>query len=125
MKTSEMVFNYLKQQGLIPEFDERNNIHFKYQMCSFLFFNEDNDQAYIHLTLPWIYDVAEDNRLAVLEAINEVNTTIKVVKLFLHDNSVWCSTEIVMGSNPELDDFIPRLLNILLAAQEEFYKKID
>ena len=37
MKTSEMVFDYLKTQGLMPEFDERNNILFKYKMKTFLY----------------------------------------------------------------------------------------
>ena len=120
-----MVFNYLQQQGLMPKFDEKNNIDFMYQMRHFLLFNNDDDEAYIHLTMPCIYDVTEDNRLAVLEAANEVNMNVKVVKLIVADEDVWCSTEIMMDSTPELNDLIPRLLNILLGAQNEFYETIN
>lgn len=124
MKTSEMVFDYLKSQGLAPEFDDRNNIWFKYQMRNFLFFNNDEDTQFINLTMPRIYDVTDDNRLAVFEAINEVNETTKVVKLTIAGNSVWCATEIMMDSTPELDDLLPRLLGILMTSQQKFYKNI-
>ena len=124
MKTSEMVFNYLKSQGLMPEFDERNNILFKYQMKTFLYFSDDNDVAFFNLTLPRIFDVTDENRMEVFEAINEVNETTKVVKLTIAGDSVWCATEIMMDSTPELNDLIPRLINILLNSQQKFYNNI-
>ena len=125
MKTSEMVFNYLKSQGLQPEYDDRNNIWFKYQMRNFLYFNNDEDTQFINLTMPRIYDVTDDNRMAVFEAINEVNETTKVVKLTIAGDSVWCATEIMMDSTPELDDLLPRLIKILMTSQDKFYKNIE
>lgn len=125
MKTSEMVFNYLRRQGLVPEYDSKDNIWFKYEMRNYLFFNNDEDAQFINLTMPRIYDVTDDNRFAVLEAMNEVNETTKVVKLTIAGNSVWCATEIMMDSDPDLDDLIPRLLKILRTAQDKFYKVIE
>lgn len=124
MTTSEMVFNYLKEQGLIPKYNENGNIAFKYQMRNFLYFCFDDDAAFFNLTLPCIFNVTDDNRMAVLEAINEVNENTKVVKLTIANNSVWCATEIIMDSTPELDNLFPRLLNILLTSREKFYKAI-
>ena len=124
MKTSEMVFNYLRSQGLMPEFDDRNNILFKYQMKTFLYFNNDEDEAFFNLTLPRIFDVTDENRMEVFEALNEVNETTKVVKVTIAGDSVWCATEIMMDSTPELDDLIPRLLKILLTSQQKFYDNI-
>ena len=106
-----MVFNYLKSQGLAPEFDDRNNIWFKYQMRNFLFFNNDEDNQFINLTMPRIYDVTDE--------------TTKVVKLTVAGDSVWCATEIMMDSTPELDDLLPRLLGILMTSQQKFYKNIE
>ena len=124
MKTSEMVFDYLKKQGLCPEFDKDNDIVFKYQMLTFLFFNNDDDEQFFRLALPGIYDVTEDNRMAVLEAINETNRVMKVVKLTIPRDDVWVLAEIMMDSTPELDDLVPRLLNILTGARQEFYDQI-
>ena len=126
MTTSERVFEFLKYQGLVPEYDGNNNIRFKYQMKNFLYYNNDNDEAFINLTLPGIYEVTDDNRMAVFEAINQVNETTKVVKLTIsRDNYVWCGAEIMMDSTPELDDVFPRLMKILMASQEKFYQAIE
>ena len=125
MKTSELLFNYLKEEGLVPKFNDNGNIAFKYQMRNFLFFVDDNDNAFFNLTLPCIYDVTDDNRMAVFEAMNQVNESTKVVKLTIANNSVWCATEIMMDSTPEMEDLVPRLLNILLTSREKFYKAIE
>lgn len=125
MKTSELLFNYLKEEGLVPRYNENGNIAFKYQMRNFLYLVDDNDQAFFNLTLPCIYDVTDDNRMAVFEAMNQVNESTKVVKLTIANDSVWCATEIMMDSTPEMEDLVPRLLNILLTSREKFYKAIE
>ena len=124
MKTSEMVFEYLKSQGLVPKIDEDNDIIFKYQMLTFIYFNNDDDEQFFRLALPGIFDVTEENRTTVLEAMNEVNKRMKVVKAYIPREDVWIAAEIMMDSTPELDDIVPRLLNILLGARREFYDQI-
>ena len=125
MKTSELLMDYLKKQGLGPERDNDNDIIFKYQMRTFIYFNnDDDDDLFFRLSMPGIYDVTDDNRLAVLEAINEVNKMVKVVKLLIPRDDVWVNTEILLDTTPVMDDFVPRLLNILMGAQKEFYEQI-
>lgn len=125
MKTSELLMDYLKKQGLCPERDNDNDIIFKYQMRTFIYFNnDDDDDLFFRLSMPGIYDVTDDNRFAVLEAINEVNKMVKVVKLIIPRDDVWVNTEILLDTTPVMDDFVPRLLNILMGAQKEFYEQI-
>lgn len=125
MKTSELLMDYLKKQGLCPERDNDNDIIFKYQMRTFIYFNnDDEDDLFFRLSMPGIYDVTDDNRFAVLEAINEVNKMVKVVKLIIPRDDVWVNTEILLDTTPVMDDFVPRLLNILMGAQKEFYEQI-
>ena len=124
MKTSELVFQYLQEQGLQPKIDEDNDVVFKYQMLTFIYFNNDDDEQFFRLALPSIFDVTEENRVTVLEAVNEVNKVMKVAKLVIPRTNVWISAEIMMDSTPVLDDLIPRLLNILLNARTEFYDQI-
>ncbi len=119
-----MVFEYLKSQGLMPRIDEDNDIVFKYQMLNFIFFNNDDDEQYFRLALPGIFDVTDENRATVLEAINEVNRVMKVAKTLVPRNSVWIYAEMLMDSTPVLDDMVPRLLNILMSARQEFYDQI-
>lgn len=124
MKTSELVFEYLKSQGLMPKIDDDNDIVFKYQMLTFIYFNNDDDEQFFRLSLPGIFDVTDENRVTVLEAMNEVNKCMKVAKTFIPRDDVWVSCEIMMDSTPVLDDMVPRLLNILLGARKEFYDQI-
>ena len=125
MTTTERVFDCLKYLGLVPRYDDNNNIRFMYQMVDFLYYNNDSDEAFINLTMIGFYKVTDDNRLAVFEAMNTVNETTKVVKLTIsRDNWVWAGTEIMMDSTPELDDVLPRLLRILIVAKDKFLKEI-
>lgn len=119
-----MVFDYLKEQGLCPQLKDEVII-FKYQMCTFIFFVDDDDEKFFRLALPGIYDVTEDNRISVLEAINEVNKKLKVAKAFIPDDDVWVSAETLMDDTPELDDFVPRILNILLGSRQKFYEIVN
>ncbi len=110
----------------MPQYDERGNIEFKYQMRNFLFFVNDNDEQFFQLTMPSIFEVTDDNRMAALEAMNQINDTTKVIKLTVTKSDyVWESTEIMLDSTPELDDIFPRLLNILLNTQQAFYELME
>lgn len=125
MATTENVFNWLEEQGFRPKYDDDQDIVFKYQMLTFIYFNNDEDEPFVRLALPGIYDVTDDNRMAVLEAANEISKNIKVVKAFVPIDDVWLSTEILMDSTPIIDDVFPRLLNILMKARREFYEQME
>ena len=120
-----MVLNFLRQQGFCPEVDEKNgNIYFKYQMTSFLYVNNKNDNDFFQLIMPHICDVNEDNRGVLLEAANAINQEFKVVKVSLFDDSVWLFFENFLDSSPDVSDILPRALNALQGARQDFYSKI-
>ena len=125
MKTSEMVLNFLRQQGFIPEVDEGGNIDFKYQMASFVFINNDEDEEFFQLMMPCIFDVTDDNCDMVMEAANKVNRQIKVVKACVINDSVWLLFESLLDHSPEVSDIIPRALNILQGARRQFYEEMS
>lgn len=126
MKTSEMVLDFLKEQGFLPQVDPDDGcITFKFQMAHFLFVNNDEDEEFFQLLMPAIYDVTEDNREMVFEITNRINRSIKVVKACVVDDSVWLFFEILLDHSPEVDSIIPRALQILQGAQQHFYQEIN
>ena len=126
MKTTERILEFLKQQGFLPETDPDNgNIFFKYQMRNFIFFNNDEDEEFFQLALPNIYEVTEENRDLVLEATNKTNVSIKVIKCNIFQDNVWIFFENLLDSSPEVEDILPRALNILLGAQQQFYHNMN
>lgn len=125
MKTTEMVLNFLKEQGFCPQVDERGSIIFKYQMSTFIFMNNDEDEEFFQLAYPGIFDVTEENRELVLEAANKVNSRIKVAKVIIPSDDVWVLFEVILDQSPEVGSIIQRGLGILMHARQVFYEEMQ
>ena len=118
------VFDYLKQQGLVPT-EEEFGISFKYQMADFLILSDDDDQQFFRLAMPGIYSCSPLNRLETLEAINVTNNDMKVIKASIFgETNVWLFFEQLLDSTPVFNDIIPRGINILLAGQQKFFNAL-
>lgn len=120
----EDIFQYLTSEGLQPQ--ERDyGIFFKYQMLSFLIFWQEKDALFLKISLPGIYDVDENNRVDVLEACNSTTRNIKVAKCFIPEDGVWVTAEQLLDTEPNFSDIIPRTLQILMDARDEFYEQLE
>ena len=127
MAKMEEIINYLQNEGLMPKKDEDGDIVFKYQMKNFIIFDTTDDEQYLQIALPGIYDVTEDNFVEVLAACNSVNRGTKVAKAIItgDNKSVWVVYESMLDTTPVYDDIVPRSLEILMAAQKSFYETIS
>lgn len=121
----EEVNEFLKSQGLMPKIDEDNDIVFKYQMKTFIVMDPEEDEQFLRIAMPGIFDIDENNRADVLEAANNINKMYKVAKCLVLDNNVWIVTEQLIDSTPNYEDIIPRLLNIIFGAHLDFYKELN
>ena len=118
------VFDYLKQQGLVPT-EEEFGISFKYQMADFLILSDNDDQQFFRLAMQGIYSCTPENRLETLEAINVTNNDMKVIKASIFgETNVWLFFEQLLDSTPVFNDIIPRGINILLAGQQKFFNAL-
>lgn len=124
MKTSELMMQFLKKEGLMPEVMDNNNIIFKYQMRTFMYVENDEDASFFQLMMPAIYDVTDDNRDAVLVAANNITKGYKIVKCVVMDDNVWLSAETLLDSSPQLEDIVPRFLELLINVQQAFYNEV-
>lgn len=125
MNLKEMLADYLREEGFLPK-EENFGIAFKCEGINFLFLYDEDDEQYFRLVMPAIFDINEENRAAVLEAMNKVNSEMKVVKIYtFNDDSVWLGFEVLVDSTPVLEDFVPRGVNMLRAARRAFYEAIQ
>ena len=122
MKTSELVKDFLLNQGYRIENDCEDGIIFKARGLTFIYHNNDEDSDYFQVSLPSVYDITEDNREIALEIANKNNMGMKVVKTCILDDSVWIYFEIFLDDTPVIDDIMPRALKTLLAARDNFYE---
>ena len=112
MTTQEMIFDYLKVQGLVPEYDEDKDIRFKYQMRNFVVSNYPDDRQFLQIMMPFIFDVTAENR---------VNLSKKIVKAVVMGEGVFLMTEVLLDETPEPSVMVPRMLDMLVGAQQSFY----
>ena len=125
MDLNKLMINYLAEEGYRPH-ETEFGIAFKSEGFNFLFFKDEDDEQYFRLMMPAIFVVTEDNENMVLRAMNDVNSNIKVVKLYTmnmedeegnKDVNVWAAFEILADTTPELGDIVPRAITLLNGAR--------
>jgi len=86
----------------------------------------DDDEEYgfvagLALILPEIHQVAPFDVKKYLKLINKLNADINVAKYVLDDNNIiHISVAVPLDSSPEMDDLIPGLVRVLVAAHNAF-----
>ena len=125
MNLKELMKQYLQEEGYCPKETELG-LEFKCEGRTLVFFYDDEDDQYFRLMMPNIFDVTDENRDAVMYALNETNQTIKVVKAYtVVPDSVWVAFELLVDSTPVLADLVPRGLSMLITAQKTFYAALQ
>jgi len=133
MDLNKLMINYLAEEGFRPH-ETPFGIAFKSEGFNYLYFKDEEDEQYFRLMMPAIFVVTEDNEDIIMQVMNDVNGTIKVVKLYTMDiedeegkneRSVWAAFEILADTTPELNDFVPRALNLLQGARVAFLTKLQ
>ena len=133
MDLNKLMINFLAEEGFRPH-ETPFGIAFKSEGFNFLYFKDEDDEQYFRLMMPAIFVVTEDNEDTIMKVMNEVNGSIKVVKLYTMDiedeegkneTSVWAAFEILADTTPELTDIVPRAINLLQGARIAFLTKLQ
>lgn len=133
MDLNKMMMEFLAEEGFRPH-ETEFGIAFKSEGINFLYFKDEDDEQYFRLMMPAIFVVTEDNEETIMRVMNDVNGTIKVVKLYTMDmadendkkeTSVWVAFEILADTTPELNDIVPRALALLRSARITFLARLE
>lgn len=119
--TKKEVGAYLSSEGLRPQETDFGYV-FEYQNLTFFIIWDDNDDQYLKIALPGIFNVDDNNRDDALVAVNEVNKEWKVIKSVVTDDEVWVVAEQFVDKDPNLSDLVPRSINILMGGRMSFYE---
>lgn len=112
MSTFEAIKEYLSIEGYRPQ-EEDGTMAFKAEDLTYFIFKDDNDEQFLNINLPGVFQVDENNALEVLAACNRVNNDQKVVKAIVKNDSVWICLEQLLDSDPQFDDIIPRSIQMI------------
>ena len=133
MDLNKLMFDFLAEEGFRPH-ETPFGIAFKNEGFNFLYFKDEDDELYFRLMMPAIFVVTEDNEETIMRVMNDVNGTIKVVKLYTMDmadendkkeTSVWVAFEILADTTPELSDIVPRAIALLMGGRHAFLAKLE
>lgn len=117
---------WLTQNGLIHNIDEDGDLHFKYQMCNFYIINPKQDTQYLQILLPniWSFD-SDEERIMAMQVANELNMNCKVLKVFVTQRDTILSAEMLIDQTPDVEDFMERLLDILIQGRQLFFQEMN
>ena len=133
MDLKKLMMDYLAEEGFRPH-ETEFGIAFKIEGFNFLYFKDEEDEQYFRLMMPAIFEVTEDNEEMIMRAMNDVNSNIKVVKLYTmemedengnKETSVWVAFEILADTTPELKDIVPRAISLLQGARIAFLSRLE
>lgn len=113
--------DYLKKEGFCPE-DTEFGLQFKFQTLDFIHFRDENDELFLNLFFPQIFEVTDENRADVLYALDKANSETKVAKGSIRfEKAVWAGVEMLLSENYDLVDIVPRALNMMIYYRDVFY----
>ena len=125
MNLKELTLEFLRKEGFCPE-ETEFGLAFKCEGKNFLLIYDDDDETYFRLMMPCIFEMNDENEDAVYRAMNEVNSSVKVIKAYIMcENEVWLGFEVLVDTTPVVGDFIPRAINMLNGGARKFYQALQ
>lgn len=83
---------------------------FDYENIHMLFLPQANDDDFLNISIPGIYDMEEENPIAFLDLMNRVNSTLKYVKAYAGGDSLWLFYERELLGDEDLPMVISRMI---------------
>ena len=126
MNQKEIILDQLKAMGFEPIELGDVGFVFKYEDLNYLYMPDEDDEQFLRIVTPHLFEVTDENRVAVLDAMHETGFMLKYAKVcIMHGNAVWAIYEHYLTSTDNLAELLEHIIRVLEAAAHVFYKKIN
>lgn len=125
MTKHEMVVSVLQSLGLKPQIDDEGDIFVRYQMKTFYVMGANSDdEDYLVVVFPQMYEVDEGEETKVLAACNKTNREIKLAKVYIDQTlkNVSASCEFYYNGEESLKTCLDKAIEILGMVRLTFIK---
>ncbi len=75
--------------GFMLKEEENMGYSFSYKGTNLLFMYNENDEDFLNIAIHGIYEIEEEKMLQVCALLEKINSTLKYVKAYILDDSVW------------------------------------
>lgn len=119
------IHEFLSAEGYRPEADADGDLTFRADGLNFLFVTEATDPHYARLTLPaiWCLETPTDVQV-VRRVVDELNRELKLIKVYVLDEAIWLSVEMLCPDIRQWMDYLPRLIETLVRATRRLAESI-
>ena len=122
----EQVLKALSALGFIPEEIEGFGYRFEYEGLTLFYSEDDEDSKCVTLIAPDVFDISDDNRNAVLEAMAKLSGRMKFVQPnIMFENQVWLNYQHYTGDNEVTAILIEHMIRVLAFSTVTFHKIIN
>ena len=87
MNYKKIVLEKLCSMGFEPTLVGDIGYVFNYEEVNFLYMPDDDDDKFLRIAIPQMFEVTDENRIAVLEAMHETSLLLKYAKVNRDKNS--------------------------------------
>ena len=122
--SKELVLKKLENLGFSVVDAHEFGYVFKFEELTLLYMPDD-DENFLRLALPNIFDVTVENRPFVQEVVNSTNMTIKYSKPCVFGERVWVFYEYRLFGVDNIEAIIEHGLLLLQATVGVFHRKIE
>lgn len=126
MNQKEIILEQLNALGFEPVELGDAGFVFKYDDLNYLYMPDEDDEQFLRIAIPHLFEVTEENRVAVLEAMHETSLLLKYAKVnIMYESAVWAVYEHKLTTTDNLSELLEHIIRVLEAAAHVFYKKIN
>lgn len=126
MSKKEIILQELNAMGYEPTEVESLGYVFCHEDKYFLYSPEDDDEEFLRIAIPQLYDVTEENRIDVIKALHETAYLIKYSKpVIMYTDSVWAIYEHKLVTTDNLSELLEHIIRVLEVTAFVFQKKIN
>ena len=89
---------------------------FSYEGINYLYLISDDDEEFLNISVPGIYEVDEENATTYLAVCEKINSLRKYVKAYTFGDSLWIFYERALIGDENLEEVIRHMILHLAAA---------
>ena len=83
---------------------------FSYEGTNFIFMPNSDDEEFLNICVPGIYDLEEESPLTFIELMNKINSTLKYIKAYELGKSIWLFYERELFGDEDLMKVMSRMI---------------
>ena len=124
----EKILAAFENLGFNLEDIESLGFSFNYEGINYLYMYNEDDENFLNISVPSIYDLEKDNKEQYEELKEKINSTLKYVKAYTLGDSLWIFYERDLLGNEDLEEVIRHMILHLAAAlmfARDSIEKID